>query len=318
MREVAEGLRAWRAQGRRFALVTVLSTWASAPRPVGTRMGVAEDGEVLGNVSGGCVDAAVHEVALAVLAHGRPERHRYGVATDDVVAVGLMCGGEIEVYVEPVEPGAPHDLDPVLDALAAGRPASLRTGPRDAPLLEHSFEAVPRMIIFGAIDLADAVASAGRFLGYRVTVCDARPVFATEARFPNADEVVVAWPHRYLAEQHVDEATVLCVLTHDPKFDLPLLEAALATDAGYIGVMGSRQTQSERGATLIERGVPRESLVRLHGPIGLDLGARTPAETAVSIAAEIVAWRHGRSGLPLRDLAVPIHDVPQVATVCGP
>ena len=316
MREVADGLRAWRADRRRFALVTVLATWASAPRPVGTRMAVAEDGEVLGNVTGGCVEAAVHEVALRVLATGVPEKHRFGTTSDDVFEVGLMCGGEIEVYVEPVEPTGAGELDDVLAALAAGAPAVLRTGPPGETLLEQTFTAAPRMLLFGAIDLADAVAGVGRFLGYRVTVCDARPVFATPERFPNADEVVVAWPHRYLADQQVDESTVLCVLTHDPKFDLPLIEAALATDAGYIGVMGSRQTQTERGAALVERGVPREALARLHGPIGLDLGARTPAETAVSIAAEIVAWRHGRSGQPLRDLAVPIHDVPGSALVC--
>jgi len=343
VREVADGLRAWRTEGRRFALVTVLSTWASAPRPAGTRMAVAEDGEVLGNITGGCVEAAVHEAALAVLASGGPQRHRYGVTADDLVQVGLMCGGEIEVYVEPVEAEAP-ELDAVLDALAEGGSAALITGldaegraqvadelepsatetataradAEGRTYLVHTFAPPPRMILFGAIDLADAVAAIGKFLGYRVTVCDARPVFATEDRFPHADEVVVAWPHRYLAGQDVDASTVLCVLTHDPKFDLPLIEAALATDAGYLGVMGSRQTQSERGAMLIERGVPRDALARLRGPIGLDLGARTPAETALSIAAEIVAWRHGRSGQPLRDLAVPIHDDSQTALVCKP
>ncbi|MFL6107947.1 MAG: XdhC family protein [Marmoricola sp.] len=341
MREVADGLRAWRSEGRRFALVTVLSTWASAPRPAGTRMAVAEDGQVLGNITGGCVEAAVHEAALAVLASGRPQRHRYGVTADDLVQVGLMCGGEIEVYVEPVDAEAP-ELDAVLGALAEGGSAAMvtgldaegraqvadqleltgtesataRTDAEGRTYLVHTFAAPPRMILFGAIDLADAVASVGRFLGYRVTVCDARPVFATQERFPNADEVVLAWPHRYLADQPVDPSTVLCVLTHDPKFDVPLIEAALATDAGYIGVMGSRQTQAERGAVLIERGVAREALARLRGPVGLDLGAQTPAETAVSIAAEIVAWRHGRSGQPLRDLGVPIHDVPQAALVC--
>jgi xanthine dehydrogenase accessory factor len=339
VREVADGLRAWRAAGRRFALVTVLSTWASAPRPPGTRMAVAEDGEVLGNVTGGCVEAAVHETALAVLASGRPQRCRYGVSADDLVEVGLMCGGEVEVLVEPVEPGSAEDLDEVLAAIEEGRHAVLVTGTDDAAApdgaatgegavartdadgrtyLVHTFAPPPRMILFGAIDLADAVATAGRFLGYRVTVCDARPVFATPERFPNADEVVVAWPHRYLAEQQVDASSVLCVLTHDPKFDLPLIESALDTDAGYIGVMGSRQTQTERGATLVERGVPREALARLRGPIGLDLGARTPAEIAISVAAEIVAWTHGRSGQPLRDLAVPIHDVGRAALLCRP
>ncbi|MFL6061332.1 MAG: XdhC family protein, partial [Marmoricola sp.] len=176
MREVADGLRAWRAQGRRFALVTVLSTWASAPRPPGTRMAVAEDGEVLGNITGGCVEAAVHEAALEVLATGRPQRCRYGVTADDLVEVGLMCGGEIEVYVEPVGPAdsvAPA-LDDVLAAIGEGRPAVLVTGldgvpPESGPegeaalartgadgetYLVHSFAAPPRMILFGAIDLA--------------------------------------------------------------------------------------------------------------------------------------------------------------------
>jgi xanthine dehydrogenase accessory factor len=156
----------------------------------------------------------------------------------------------------------------------------------------------------------------GRFLGYRVTVCDARAVFATPARFPEADEVVVDWPHRYLAQQDVDPSTVLCVLTHDPKFDIPLLEVALRTDAGFIGVLGSRRTQADRVARLRERGVPEDALARLRGPVGLDLGARTPAETAVSIAAEIVAAREGRTGAPLRDLDAPIHGEPSPAVGC--
>ena len=165
----------------------------------------------------------------------------------------------------------------------------------------------PRMLVFGAIDFAAAVARIGSFLGYRVTVCDARAVFATARRFPDADEVVVEWPHRYLASQEVDARTVICVLTHDPKFDVPLLEAALQTDAAYIGAMGSRRTHDDRLARLREEGVSEESLARVASPIGLDIGARTPEETAVSIAAEIVAHRWGGTGRPLTATDGPIH-----------
>src|SRR5690348_7650018 len=172
------------------------------------------------------------------------------------------------------------------------------------------------MIVFGAIDFATAVARIGRFLGYRVTVCDARAVFATPARFPDADEIVVTWPHRYLAAQQIDASTVLCVLTHDPKFDIPLLEEALRGEAGYIGVMGSRRTHADRLARLRERGIDEAALSRLHAPIGLDLGAQTPAETAVSIAAEIIAARQGRTGLPLRELETPIHAEAWVNLLC--
>jgi xanthine dehydrogenase accessory factor len=163
------------------------------------------------------------------------------------------------------------------------------------------------MLVFGAIDFAAAVARIGKFLGYRVTVCDARSVFATAKRFPAADEVVVEWPHRYLAATPVDARTVICVLTHDPKFDVPLLSAALRTDAAYIGAMGSRRTHEDRLARLREQGVPEQALSRLASPIGLDIGARTPEETAVSIAAEIVAARWGGSGRRLTDTGGPIH-----------
>jgi xanthine dehydrogenase accessory factor len=165
----------------------------------------------------------------------------------------------------------------------------------------------PRMLVFGAIDFAAAVARIGSFLGYRVTVCDARAVFATARRFPDADEVVVEWPHRYLARQTVDERTVICVLTHDPKFDVPLLEVALRTPAWYVGAMGSRRTHDDRLARLREVGLSAAELARLRSPIGLDLGARTPEETAVAVAAEIVAGRWGGSGVPLGETEGAIH-----------
>jgi xanthine dehydrogenase accessory factor len=171
----------------------------------------------------------------------------------------------------------------------------------------QSFAPAPRMLVFGAIDFAAAVARAGKFLGYRVTVCDARPVFATAARFPDADEVITEWPHRYLSRVAVDERTVICVLTHDPKFDVPLLEVALRTPAAYIGAMGSRRTHDDRLARLRETGMSEDELARLRSPIGLDLGARTPEETAVAIAAELIQLRWGGTGQPLTTTTGRIH-----------
>ncbi|MEV6489201.1 XdhC family protein [Actinoplanes sp. NPDC051633] len=201
--------------------------------------------------------------------------------------------------------------------LAAGRSGLLHYGPEGqrrgtgATVLVHAFAPPARMLVFGATDHAAAVAGIGSFLGYRVTVCDARPVFATAARFPGADEVVVDWPHRYLAAeaemQRVDERTVVCVLTHDPKFDVPVLEVALRLPLGYVGAMGSRRTHDDRLKRLREAGLTGAELARLTSPIGLDLGARTPEETAVSVAAEIVALRWGGSGRRLTDTNGPIH-----------
>lgn len=356
--EIHDGLRRWRAEGTRFALATVVRTWRSAPRQPGAAMAVSVDGEVIGSISGGCVEADVYEAAGRVLDSGTAEHLRYGVTDADAFAVGLTCGGEIEVFVEVVDDHHFGDFDRVLERIRRQEPVAVATwvsGPDrgthlvlDAesptgfgdvarvehrlrpllgtsgaqlvedcdtpadlgspPLLFLQSSAPPaRMIVFGAVDFAAAMTRLGSFLGYRVTVCDARPVFATAARFPAADEVVVDWPHRYLASQDVDATTVLCVLTHDPKFDVPLLEVALRSDAGYIGVMGSRASHADRVRRLREIGVPEADLARLRAPIGLDLGARTPEETAVSIAAEIIAATTGRTGRPLRDLGSAIH-----------
>jgi xanthine dehydrogenase accessory factor len=163
------------------------------------------------------------------------------------------------------------------------------------------------MIVFGAIDFASALVRVGKFLNYHVTVCDARPVFATATRFPDADEIVVEWPHKYLKRTEVDGRTVLCVLTHDAKFDIPLLELALRLPVAYVGAMGSRRTHLDRNERLREVGVTELELARLRSPIGLDLGARTPEETALSIAAEIVANRRGGSGVSLTGAHTPIH-----------
>ncbi|MGW7368244.1 XdhC family protein, partial [Streptomyces sp. NPDC054841] len=217
---------------------------------------------------------------------------------------------------------------PELDRTAAGEARAMldagRTGTavigadgarcgRPLTLLVESSVPAPRMIVFGAIDFASALVRVGKFLGYHVTVCDARPVFVTKLRFPEADEIVVDWPHRYLESTRTDGRTVLCVLTHDAKFDVPLLELALKLPVAYVGAMGSRRTHEDRNTRLREVGVTELELARLRSPIGLDLGARTPEETALSIAAEIVAGRRGGSGISLTGAHTPIHhDEPRI------
>ena len=249
------------------------------------------------------------------------------IAAEEPVAVATVIDGPAHVgakmLVRPdgVDGSLGSDgLDVAVGADARGMLEQGQTGQRrygrrgerrvdDVTVFVSSFAPRPRMLVFGAIDFAAAVARIGSFLGYQVTVCDARAPFATSKRFPEADEVVVEWPHRYLQNTSVDARTVICVLTHDPKFDVPLLEIALRTDAAYIGAMGSRRTHEQRLKALRERGVPEKALARLRSPIGLDLGARTPEETAVSVAAELIQRRWGASGQPLSDTSGPIHAV---------
>jgi xanthine dehydrogenase accessory factor len=197
--------------------------------------------------------------------------------------------------------------------LEGGRTGTIHLGQRgqrrmeDVTVFVQAFAPPPRMYVFGAIDFASAVAKVGKFMGYRVTVCDARPVFATRERFPTADEVVVAWPDEFLKTAPVDKRTVICVLTHDPKFDVPVLVEALGTEAGYIGAMGSRRTHDNRTARLKEEGITDEQLSRISSPVGLDIGARTPEETAIAIAAEIIALHTGHPGGRLSERSGPIH-----------
>jgi xanthine dehydrogenase accessory factor len=326
---------------------------------------VGPDGTAVGSVSGGCVEGAVYELAERSRESHTPVLQRYGVTDDDAFAVGLTCGGIIDVFVEPISRKSFPELGEVIDDIKAGRPVAVATlindvetgrvgrrlvvrpdavagslgsarlddavrddargllqqgstaivhyGPDgerrgdDISVFVASYAPKPRMIVFGAIDFAAAVARVGAFLGYRVTVCDARPTFATKKRFPDADEVIVDWPHRYLAKTDVDERTVVCVLTHDPKFDVPLLEVALKMPLAYLGAMGSRRTNEDRAMRLKELGFTEDDLARLHAPIGLDVGGRTPEETAVSIAAEIISARWGGSGAELRHVSGPIH-----------
>jgi|SRR5579875_2273707 len=369
MRDILSQVAKWWETGETFGLATLVRTYRSAPRDAGAALAVAADGTVTGSISGGCVEGAVYELARQVAETGEPVLETYGVSDDDAFAVGLTCGGILDVFVEPVnrerfpelgelaaavDRGDPVAVTSVISgpgrigarrviwgdrAAGAGPTGSLGSGERldaavdddargllaqgltgirrygahgerlggELSVFVNSFAPPPRMLVFGAIDFAAAVARVGKFLGYRVTVCDARGLFATRARFPDADEVVVDWPHRYLETVETDSRSVVCVLTHDPKFDVPVLEVALRKPAAYIGAMGSRRTHDDRMTRLHAAGLTDGELARLRSPIGLDLGARTPEETAVSIAAELIQLRWGGSGAPLTGTEGRIH-----------
>ncbi|MCB5908186.1 XdhC family protein [Streptomyces pinistramenti] len=383
MLDIAEELHRWVEQGRDFAVATVVATNGSAPRQPGAALAVDADGAAIGSVSGGCVEGAVYALCQEALETGEPVTERFGYSDEDAFAVGLTCGGIIDILVTPVRAsalapagagrreGQPVDSNPATLAAAlaaaargeaaavtrvvqgppellgrallvrpdgshtgtlgghpaldrtavaetralldAGRTATVEIGADGAKcgtpvvLLAESSVPAPRMIVFGAIDFAAALVKVGRLLNYHVTVCDARPVFATRSRFPDADEIVVDWPHRYLDSQDLDSRTALCVLTHDAKFDVPLLERALKLPVAYVGAMGSRRTHIDRLRRLRDAGLTELELHRLRSPIGLDIGARTPEETALSIAAEIIANRRGGTGAPLTGAHTPIH-----------
>ena len=457
MLDLMPSLAGWRpaASGQRCAVATIITASGSVPRPPGTSMLVSESGEILGSLSGGCVEGAVVASALEVMADGGTRLEAFGFSREDAFAVGLTCGGELEVHIQALDGSAAGlgDLrrfaagDPerplalirridgvsgrsVPDGTVSGRtlsgsplgaagtqdagtqaagtqgpgtsgtagtqPPSVvvvpdpgtfevagsaefaallgldglhldglhldggakreallaaaaqlepllrggRTGlvrlappqgcgvsgrgahgidggvvsPEPVTLLVESRLPQARLLVFGANDFGAALVPAAKLLGYRVTLCDARPAFAEQERFAAADEVATDWPHRYLAAEaaagRIDPRTVVCVLTHDPKFDIPLLQEALELDVAFVGALGSRRSHRQRIDGLLEAGVAPERLARLHSPIGLDLGAVTPAEVAVSITAELIAARSGSVACaPLRDGTGPIHSL---------
>jgi xanthine dehydrogenase accessory factor len=302
------------AQGERPALATVVATRRSAPRPVGSKLVVSEGGELYGSVSGGCVESDVAVQAAEVIAGGEPRLLTYGIADDEAWEIGLPCGGEIDVFVQRLEGELPEGEGAFvtwLDGERAGRQELRPRGSVEPGMQELDGETVfaellaepPRLVIVGATDTAEELCRASAALGWRSVVIDPRPRLATRERLPSAGEIVVSWPDALEA----DEDTAVVVLTHEERLDVPALTAALASDALYVGAIGSRKTQAKRRERLLEAGVPEEALERLSGPAGLDLGAQSPAETAVSILAEILAVRAGRDGGRLRDRSGPIH-----------
>jgi xanthine dehydrogenase accessory factor len=305
----------------RKAVATVVATRRTAPRPVGSKLVVAESGAMEGSVSGGCVESDVVLVAEDVLAGGAPRLVTYGITDDMALGIGLPCGGEIDVFVEPLRES---DADVVLTVVAGNGvgerlsdPALVeqarRRGRSHVVQLEGRtvFAEVhgppPRLLVYGAVDTAEALCRAAGLLGWHTTVADARGRFATRDRIPGADELLVQWPDEALAHVQPDSATAIVVLTHDDKFDLPLLQAALATDAFYIGALGSRRNQERRRELLLQAGVSEEDVDRIAGPCGLDIGAESPEETALSIFAEILAVRAARPGGRLKEAKTRIH-----------
>ena len=316
MREVLDELQEWSKAGEEIAMATVVETWGSSPRPLGSKMVVTRSGKMAGSVSNGCIEGAVFEEAQKVLKSGQAKIAAFGVADDVAFDVGLACGGHIEVFVEPLR----QEHRRLISMLEQDEPATLRTNlatgdvelragaasgselaRRDGDWFVEPFRRPAHLVIVGAIHIAIPMHRLAKLMGYRVTVIDARSKFATRERFPEADELIVAWPDEAMAKLHLDASTFVVVLTHDPKFDLPALRAVLGKDVGYVGAIGSRKTNQNRFDALRGEGFTEEQLARVHGPIGLDLGARGAEETALGILAEITAVRFGGSGRSMRE-----------------
>jgi xanthine dehydrogenase accessory factor len=334
VREILPELDRWRARGDRIAMARVVATRRSAPRPVGSKLIVSQSGELAGSVSGGCVENEVVEAAREVLGGAAPRLLTFGISDDLALSVGLPCGGEIDVWVSEPDPDllarlaqiarddgravdfvdledgserlVPHGDNPVADEVIRGGHSKV-VELHGRKLFADILGPPPRLLVYGAVDTADALCAAARGLGWHTIVADARGRFATPERLPNAHEILVAWPEETLAQVQPDHATAVVVLTHDDKFDVPMLVGTLTTDAFYVGALGSRRNQERRRERLLEAGVDESALERISGPAGLDIGAHSPAETALSIVAEIMAVRAGREGGPLRESSGRIH-----------
>jgi xanthine dehydrogenase accessory factor len=348
MRGVLDEISEWRARGDRLALATVVGVKRSAPRPPGAKMAVNERGEIAGAVSGGCVEGAVVEIAEGVIRGGLPRLEHFGIADDEAWDVGLPCGGEIDVWIQAYEPGRFEQITreggraTEVTLLEGARPGAkllieadgVRSGSLGAPELDDEAARIggellwtdrserqgalffdvtappPRLVIFGAVDVAASLCQLARAAGWRAYVVDPRARFATPARFPDAEEVIAGWPEEAFARLGgIDPATSIVVLTHDPKLDDAALQIALRSPAGFVGAMGSRRAQASRRERLLNAGLNEDELERLSAPLGLDLGAISGEETALSILAEVVAERHGHDGGRLAKATGRIHEV---------
>jgi xanthine dehydrogenase accessory factor len=322
MRDVMTEVKAWLESGDLVAVATVISTWGSAPRPAGSRMAISQSGKIAGSVSGGCLEGEVFEQAQAVLKGKPASLFHYGVSDDLAWTVGLSCGGEVDVLVEPLA----QVHRELIAALDAERPVVLKTdvGPtpgarellttadpavpdlldREKPVSQDGvflepFPRPPELFIFGGSHVAIPLTGLASAIGFRVTVVDARSKFADRERFPEARRVIHAWPDEVLKDLPMDGSTYVVILTHDPKFDDPTITAALRGRPRYIGAIGSKKTHRDRVARLVAAGVSPSEIERVHAPIGLDLGAQTAEETALAILSQMVAVRHGKQGGPM-------------------
>jgi xanthine dehydrogenase accessory factor len=317
VREIVPELERLVASGERIVLAVLVSAWRSAPRPVGSAMAIGSRGTIVGSLTGGCVEAELALAAQDVLASGSTELRSFGIEDERACAVGLPCGGEIEVLL--VE-ASPELVAEVADAVRSEQRLDLRVDlarnelavvPSEPELAERVVRVElgrrGQLVVVGAPELAEALCAAARLLSWRTVVIEPRPALATAERVPSADELRVGWPEEELPQLALDERSAVVVLTHEERLDVPALAQALASAAGYVGALGSRRTQERRRQSLRELGIADETLARLHGPAGLDIGAGTPAEMALSILAEIVAVRSGHDGGSLRTGDGPIH-----------
>jgi xanthine dehydrogenase accessory factor len=316
MREVLDELEQWTRAGEDIALATVVETWGSSPRPLGSKMVVTRSGKMAGSVSNGCIEGAVFEEAQKVLQTRKPKLAAFGVADDVAFEVGLACGGHIEVFVQPLAP-AHERLIAMLEQnetatlrtnlvtgeadLTSGAPSGSELARREGDWFVEPLRRPAHLVIVGAIHIAIPLHRLAKLMGYHVTVVDARSKFATKERFPEADELIVSWPDEAMSKLTLDNSTYVVILTHDPKFDLPALRSVLAKEVGYIGAIGSRKTNQNRFDALRAEGFTGDQLSRVHGPIGLDLGGRGAEETALGILAEITAVRFGGTGAFMRE-----------------
>jgi xanthine dehydrogenase accessory factor len=346
VKDILDDVTRWSQRGDRVATATVVDFKRSAPRTPGSKMAVNEHGEVSGQVSGGCVEGAVVTIADDVLRGGEPQLLHFGIADEEAWDVGLPCGGEIDVWVQAYEPGRFAEITraggraaevTLLEGAAPGakllvEPDGVRSGSLGAPEVDDEALRVagellwaevserrgsmfvdvvappPRVIVFGAVDVAASVCRLARDAGWRAYVVDPRARFATPERFPDAEEVIAAWPQEAFERLGgIDPATSIAVLTHDPKLDDAALEIALRSPARFVGAMGSRRAQEARRERLLALGIGEEEMGRLSAPVGLDLGASSSEETALSILAEVVAARHGREGGRLAHARGRIH-----------
>jgi xanthine dehydrogenase accessory factor len=317
MREVLSELIEWTKAGEEIALATVIETWGSSPRPLGSKMVVTRSGKMAGSVSNGCIEGAVFDEAQKVLKSGEPKVAAFGVADDVAFDVGLACGGHIEVFIQPLG----RVQEQLIEMLHRNDPATLRTNlvtgeaelvegapsgselaRREGDVFVEPFRRPAHLIIIGAIHIAIPLHRLAKLMGYRVTIVDARAKFASRERFPEADELIVAWPDEAMAHLDIDNSSYVVILTHDPKFDLPALRSVLGKQAGYVGAIGSRKTNQNRFDALRAEGFTEDQLARVHGPIGLDLGGRGAEETALGILAEITAARFGGTGAGMREV----------------
>jgi xanthine dehydrogenase accessory factor len=334
LRELLPDLENWLAKGEPVALATVISTWGSAPRPAGSCMAISQSGGIAGSVSGGCVEGAVVQASKEVLASGRPQRLHFGVADETAWDVGLACGGQIDIFVQPVDkkifgeilPRLKADQGMVLDTVITGNDADLgaqvlrdsdgktiaatanasfplaeiKTQPqiiqeeKGSEVFENPLPTSPTLVLVGGVHIAVALAELAHTLNFRTVIIDPRKAFGTAERFAHADKLIQAWPQAAFEQVPLNASTAIATLSHDPKIDEPALVHALRSKAFYVGALGSKRNQASRRERLAAAGLSESELARLHAPIGLAINAETPEEIALAIMAEVVAAYRSR------------------------